>query len=326
MKELRFYVLIVVLLTLALSGPVLAQVSEIELGFKPEGTVIPFGHTLYIGSQIYGDLTISRANILTGEVSPLVVDTAHPGMALGLSYDSRTDYLFVAGGPSFPLRVYDAGTGELVHQYPLPTSTDCPGTGPPLNLPYFTNDVVVTSRGVYVSDSANPCIYKATLGPAGALPDELEIIKLALAGLPGPEGYEGSFPYFLPNGIEATSNGKQLYLVDSVGGGLYSIDPGNGEWTHLLGGLVGGDGLLLIGRTLYVTQNTVNNYWIDVAGGTQVTTEQVSVIELQKGQGAAQVVLTIPDSSLSNPATLAAFGPYLYVANAGANNVLRLSK
>jgi len=310
MKNVKLYVLIVALLTLALSGPMSAQVPTILLpsGFVPEGTVISFGPNLYVGSQADG--SIYRANVLTGDGDTLVpAVTPQPSMALGLSYDSRTDYLFVAGGYFFPLRVYDAETGDLVRTYSLssPVSADCPGLGPP---DYFANDVVVTSHGVYISDSANPCIYKATLGPAGRLPEEEELEIITLKDrhlLPG----GGSLPDFMPNGIEATPNGKQLFLVDGAGGGLYRINPDNGEWTKLLGGLNGGDGLLLIGRRLYVTQNTGNI---------------VSVVELQKGKGTARVVRTIEDPSLNLPATLAAFGPYLYVANAGGQNVSRLPR
>ncbi len=302
MRNVKFYVLMVALLTLAFVVPMSAQVPIIGLppGFVPEGTVIPFGHTLYVSSQ--SDGSIYRADVLTGDSSELVPPTNEK--ALGLSYDSRTDYLFVAGANLFPLRVYDAETGDLVREYSRPASadTDCPGFGDP--FAFFANDVVVASNGAYVSDSLNPCIYKAAIGPAGALPEGLEIITLSL-----PE--DDSFPAsFLPNGIEATSNGKELFLVDMVNGGLYSINPDDGLCTLLLDSLVGGDGLLLIGRRLYVAQNS----------------NQVSVVELQHGQGTAQLVRTIHDPSLLGPATLAAFGPYLYVANASGMNVSRLRR
>lgn len=306
MRNVKFYLLIVALLTLAVVVPMSAQVSTITLpaSFVPEGTVIPFGHTLYVSSQANGSIYV--ADLLTGDGSELVPPNGR--IALGLSYDSRTNYLFVAGGPSFPLRIYNAGTGDLVREYsrPVGAETDCPGF---VNPAYFANDVVVTSRGAYVSDSLNPCIYKAALGPSGGLPEELDIIALERDGLPG----DGWYPSFCPNGIEASSNGKQLFLVDTAGGGLYSINPDDGGWIRLLDNLVGGDGLLLIGRRLYVAQNFLN---------------QVSVVELKQGTGKAELVHTIRDPSLDSPATLAAFGPYLYVANAGAGglNVSRLRR
>lgn len=63
---------------------------------------------------------------------------------------------------------------------------------------------------------------------------------------------------FNVNGIDATPDGKTLILVQSNTGKLFTADPETGM-THLidLGGatVASGDGILLVGHTLYVDPN-----------------------------------------------------------------------
>jgi len=58
---------------------------------------------------------------------------------VGLKVDKRSDLLYVTGGTSKAIYVYDSETGDDVRTYALPPSG-------------FVNDVVVTKRAVYATD------------------------------------------------------------------------------------------------------------------------------------------------------------------------------
>src|SRR5215216_7265670 len=85
-------------------------------GWLPEGVVTGHGPVLYSGSRANG--AIYAANLRTGEGAILV-----PGVtgrvAVGLSFDARTNYIFAAGGNTGKGYVYDATTGDLVQEYML---------------------------------------------------------------------------------------------------------------------------------------------------------------------------------------------------------------
>ena len=68
-------------------------------------------------------------------------------------------------------------------------------------------------------------------------------------------------PGFNLNGIARTPDGEALLVVQSNTGLLFRVDPATGEATTVdLGGtlLSNGDGLLVVGRTLYAVQNAMN--------------------------------------------------------------------
>src|SRR3954454_5836152 len=108
-------------------------------GWLPEGVVTGHGPVIYSGSRANG--AIYAANLRTGEGTILVPGQAGR-VAVGLSFDARTNYIFVAGGPTGKAYVYDATTGTEVRAYTL----TAPGT--------FVNDVIVTRDAAYFTDSA----------------------------------------------------------------------------------------------------------------------------------------------------------------------------
>ena len=66
---------------------------------------------------------------------------------------------------------------------------------------------------------------------------------------------------FNANGIAETPDHRALLVVQSATGLLFRVDPATGAATVVdLGGyaLTNGDGLLVVGRTLYVVQNQLN--------------------------------------------------------------------
>ena len=279
---------VMILALLALSHrPAAAQafpeIIPLPDGFQPEGIVRGYGPILYAGSLVDG--SIYEANLVTG-AGELLVQGQEGQVAVGLSFDRRSGYLFVAGGPTGTATVYDTATGELVTQYQLTEEES------------FINDVIVTRQAAYFTNSMQPEFYRVPLGPAGQLPAAGDVETVPLSG--DFQQVDG----FNANGIEATRNGRHLIIVNSALGILYKVDPATGVAEGIdLGAddASNGDGLLLRGRTLYVVQNFQN---------------QVAVIKLDWNLTSGERIDTITHEAFDIPTTIAGFGPALYVVNA----------
>jgi hypothetical protein len=136
------------------------------------------------------------------------------------------------------------------------------------------------------------------LGKGGKLPDPATVEEVPLGG-----DYQQSPGQFNANGIDASSNGKQLIIVNSFQGSLYRVDAQTGEATLIdLGGgsVPSGDGILLHGKTLYVVQNFLN---------------QIAVVQLDQKLASGEVVGTISNPLFRIPTTIAQFGKILYAVN-----------
>jgi sugar lactone lactonase YvrE len=264
----------------AASAQTLPPTIPLPLGWQPEGIASGRGPTLYVGSLASGAIYALDARTGDGRVlSPGVSGQ----VAAGLKFDSRSNLIYVAGGPSGAARAIDAATGAVVATYAL-------GSG-------FINDVVVTPSAGYFTNSTQPLVYRLPLGPGGqpASPTAVEQIPLS--------GDWQQVAGFNANGIEAAPQGH-LLVVNSTLGVLYRIDPATGVAKAVdLGGasLTSGDGLLLVGQTLYVVRNRLN---------------QVAVVELDPGFGSGTVVDTLTSSAFDVPTTLARFAGALYAVNA----------
>jgi sugar lactone lactonase YvrE len=106
------------------------------------------------------------------------------------------------------------------------------------------------------------------------------------------------------NGISRMPDSKALIIVQSATGFLFRVDTQTGNTTKLdLGGAVmtNGDGLLLLGPTLYVVQNMLN---------------RVAVLELNSSGTTGTQVRTITSPDFDIPTTAAVFGARLYLPNA----------
>ncbi|WP_152866157.1 SMP-30/gluconolactonase/LRE family protein [Streptomyces acidicola] len=270
----------------AAAGPAKTGPGVIPLpdGFRPEGITIGGGPYAYLGSL--GDGSIYRADLRTGEGRTISTGPGTP--SVGLKLDGR-GRLFVAGRGE-GARVVDARTGEILASYRFTTAT-----------PTFANDLFLTPRTAWFTDSFQPALYALPLGRGGALPDADDVVRITLSGdwsqVPG--------EVVNANGITRTPDGKALLVVQSGVGGLHRVDPRTGV-TRLVdlgdaAPLTNGDGLLLIGRTLYVVQNRQNA--IDVftlaADGTS---------------GVFQKRVTDPDFDV--PTTVAEYNGTLYLPNA----------
>ena len=258
----------------------------IAVGRSSEFFVGSLGHLDDDGQTILGGM-IYRGDLRTGEGAVIVPDQAGQ-MALGLKVDQRTNNLFVAGGFFGTTRVYDAATGDLIASYQL-ASTEAT----------VVNDLVVTKKAVYFTDSFQAVIYRLPLAANGALPEPSAVEEIPLGG-----DFASEPGQFNSNGIVATPNGKWLILVNGFFGTLYRVDPATGEATEIdLGGetVPNGDGLVLDGKTLYVVQNTLN---------------QIAVVELTPELTAGTIVRLITDDDFDGPTTAAEFGNALYAVNA----------
>lgn len=264
----------------AASAQTLPTTIPLPPGWQPEGIASGRGPTLYVGSLAGGAIYALDPRTGDGQVlSPGVSGQ----VAAGLKFDTRSNLIYVAGGPGGVARAVDAATGAVVATYAL-------GSG-------FINDVVVTPSAVYFTNSAQAFVYRLPLGPRGqpASPTAVEQIPLS--------GDWQQVPGFNANGIEATPQGH-LLVVNSTLGVLYRIDPATGVAKAVdLGGasLTSGDGLLLVGQTLYVVRNRLN---------------QIAVVELDPGFGSGTVVDTLTSPAFDVPTTLARFAGALYAVNA----------
>jgi hypothetical protein len=160
----------------------------------------------------------------------------------------------------------------------------------PAGADSFINDVVVTQKGAYFTDSRRNAIYRVPLNLGAAQ-------TINLSGIPLRPGNN-------LNGIVATGDGKALIAVQTNTGALWHIDPTTGRGTQInLGGatVTNGDGLLLSGATLYVVRNQIN---------------QIAVVNLRTDLSRGTVTRTIRSGSFDVPTTVARIGNRLYAVNA----------
>jgi hypothetical protein len=253
-------------------------------GFRPEGVAAGNGHDLFAGSLATG--AVYRVDLRTGE-GEIAVPEQEGRIAVGLAFDSRSNFLFVAGGPAGAGYVYNLEDGSTVGEFQFTTEAS------------FVNDVVVTQNAAYFTDSFRPVFYRVPLSSNGQLPDPNTFDEIELKGdfmfVPGA---------FNSNGIDATPNGESLFIVHSLRGELFNVDPETGCASLIdLGGdaVTNGDGILLDGKTLYVVQNRDN---------------QIAVVELNSRLSSGEIVGFITNPTFDVPTTIAEFGNSLYAVNA----------
>jgi hypothetical protein len=258
----------------------LLEVIQLPVGFQPEGIAAGRGSTFFVGSIPTG--AVFRGSFVSGTGSVLVPGRAGRA-AIGVEFDHREDRLFVAGGPTGKAFVYDASSGEDIATLELTASTT------------FVNDVVVTRRAAWFTDSLNPVLYRVPIAKNGSL------------GTPETVPLTGAIVYqagFNVNGIDAARHGSVLVIVQSNTGKLFTVDPDSGSTREIdLGGadVMGGDGLLLRRDKLFVVQNMLN---------------RIAVVKLERGFEAGEVVRHLTDSDLAVPTTIAEFAGRLWAVNA----------
>jgi hypothetical protein len=265
-----------------------AQELTLPAGLRPEGITSGPGSRYYVGS-------LADGRIVTGDLRTGSSSTLLPGAAgrqlRGLYWDHRTKLVWAVGNVGAEAHVWavDSRSGAVRQDTVVPGAS-------------FLNDLVVTRRAVWVTDSRV---------------DRLTVIALGRHGAP-----TGATPTFLPlggawpagdgvavnaNGIRQLSDGSAV-LNNSRVGGLWQVDPRTGDVTQIPvtggPGITSGDGLELAGRTLY-----------DVRGSGAA---EVSVLTLARkhGQWSARWVKALTDPRLDVPSTATLVGRTLWAVNA----------
>lgn len=262
-------------------GTAFPDVIPVPTGSYPEGIAVGAGTNAYVSSLLDG--SVYAFDLRTGEGDVLV--EGQPGRAtIGMEVDERSGLLWAVGLGE--LYAFDTRTGDEV------ATVSVPGQ--------FLNDLAVTRTAVHITDSFADVLWSVPLesrglpaGPAVSTPltRDFEFVE------------EGELPVNL-NGLVATSDGRTLVGVHSTLGLLYRIDPVTGVTTEIdLGDdlVPSGDGLVRVGRTVYVVQNFLN---------------QIAEVELAPDLTSGTVVDVITSDSFQVPATAAVFGSSLYAVNA----------
>ena len=262
------------------------QVIVLPGATSAEGIAAGRGATFYAGDLFAGD--IFRGNIRRG-TAELFIDAPEGRMAVGMAADLRHDLLFVAGGFTGQAYVYDLGTGATVatYQFAAPSTPAAPPTT-------VINDVAVTRRGAWFTDSRQAQLYFVPISRTGIPGSSFR--TLALSGPAADTSGE-----FNLNGIQATANGKTLIVAHSANGRLYTVNPRTGASATIAGVSVPQvDGLVLAGRRLWAVQNT----------------NQVTRIRLAPDLASGMIEEVITSDLFQVPATAARFGRRLAVVNA----------
>jgi hypothetical protein len=243
-------------------------------GFQPEGIATLDRDEVLVGSIPTGALY--RVNVKTGTGS-LLAPAVEGRSAIGLKV--AFGKVFVAGGATGKVRIHDAGDGSVLREEQAGT----PGST-------FVNDVTVTPRAAYFTDSRAAQIYALPLdgGPLRTIPltGDFQLV-------------EGNNL----NGIAASRSGW-LLAVQTATGKLFRIDPATGEAKLVdLGGYVleNGDGLLLEHKLLSVVQNRLN---------------KVAQLKMSRDLLSGRFVRTLTDPDFDVPTTITRAKGSLYAVNA----------
>ena len=255
-------------------------------GNNPEGVAWDNrSQSFFVGTV--GTGTIYRATLRDTTLRPFITpDPAAPAdSAVGMKVSGGK--LFVAGGPTGSIYVYEIRTGALLARFE---------TGPG----GFLNDLVVTERGdVYVTDSFRPMLWhlsRAMVMAGSGTPEGINV---------GPEiAYTAG--QFNLNGIVSRRGGRELIVVSTVSMSLFRIDinPANTAArtiTKIDAPQLAGDGLLIDrGRLLVVTGSPA----------------AVTVLNLSRHDSRARVDRVLTDPSLRGPSTIARAKDRYLVVNA----------
>lgn len=247
--------------------------------YSAEGIAKGLGATFYAGDLFGGD--IYRGNLRRG-TAKIFIDAPDGRMAVGMFADVRHHLLFVAGGPGAAY-VYDTQSGKTVASYQLGDQSQT-----------FINDVVVTKRGAWFTNSLRGELYFVPIGRSGELgPAE----RLDLSG-PAAE-ITGQFNL---NGITATPDDRKLIVAHTANGALYTVDPRTGASSPITGVSVPNvDGIVLENRRLWAVQ-----------GADGLITRIRLSPDLSSGTAREQIT----DNDLQFPSTAIRYDDHLAVVNA----------
>ena len=253
----------------------------------PEGVAYnPANGKFYVSSTTDG--TLFEGDLASGQVTVFSPGGADGRTtAVGMKVDSNGN-LWVAGGGTGKMFVYNTADGSLVASYTTPAVDQT-----------FLNDVTVTPDGAaYFTDSYRPILFKISNLSGGEAESWLDFTGTVV-------NYGEGFNL---NGIAATPDGRYLLTIHSASGNLYRIDTTSKEVIQVdTGGadLTAGDGILLVGNTLYVSRNSIG---------------EIVPVTMSADYSAGTAGQAITNPSLMYPTTLAQADDSLLVVNSQFNN------
>ena len=250
-------------------------------GWQPEGIAVGDGNTFYVGSIPTG--AVYRGDLRTGKGATLVPG-ATGRAAIGVEHDRGR--LFVAGGMTGKAFVYNARTGALVREVQLST-----GSGAT-----FVNDVVVTKRAAYFTDSNRDVLYRLGLSKNGAPAATASALQLT-----GDFQLVGGFNL---NGIDATPDGTTLVVVQSATGKLFRVVAASGMTKAIdLGGATGLERRRAAAPRAHALRRAEPG-------------NKIAVVALAKGLASGRVARTITNPAFDVPTTIDRQGSRIYAVNA----------
>src|SRR5918997_2947489 len=148
---------------------------NLPVGFLPEGITIGKAPVAYLGSRADGD--IIAVSLKTGKRRLVSPGLGEGNPSVGLKVDKR-GLLYVAGGTTGTGRVISVRTGDILANYTLTT-----------DRPTFVNDVILTKRYAWFTDSQQPQLYRVERTRTGRGAASAEVRRVPLTGdweqLPG---------------------------------------------------------------------------------------------------------------------------------------------
>lgn len=253
----------------------------------PEGVSYdPATGNFYVGSTTDGTLYVGNINGANEMVVFSEGGADGRTAAIGTKVDDD-GLLWVAGGGTGQVFVYDTADGSHVATFTTPAADAT-----------FINDLAITESGVYFTDSFRPILWRASGVEGGEAEAWLDFTGSVLTYVDG----------FNLNGIVPTADGNDLIVVHSGQGALYRINIETQEVSAIDTGdaaLTAGDGLALVGSTLYVTRNSFGEI-VPVALSDDLST------------GSAGTPIT--SDLFIYPTTIAYTGSSFLVANSQFNN------
>ena len=247
-----------------------------------EGIATGLGSSFFAGDLFKGD--IYRGDLRVGTAS-LFIDAPDGRMALGMKVDVPDNLLFVAGGFTGQGYVYNARTGADIATLQFAN---------PADGPTIINDVIVAGGAAWFTDSARPNLYRVPIGANGSVGAPTTLV------VSGPAAHlSGAFNM---NGIDATPDGKTLFVAHTGDGTIYRVDPTTGVSLPIVGADVPNvDGILFEANRMWAVQNFSN---------------QVTALRLSPDLSSTTVEAVITSSDFEIPTTVARDGSRLAIVNA----------
>ncbi|MBW4629970.1 MAG: SMP-30/gluconolactonase/LRE family protein [Brasilonema octagenarum HA4186-MV1] len=295
MSRLKFILLFVVVVVSLITfdfASTQAKVISLNRYILPGERVFPEGIAYQPKTKDFFVSSTTDGTIFRGNLQQESAEVFLPGgadgrtTAIGLKVDDK-GRLFVAGGNTGQIFVYNTHSGELLGQFKNQKAST------------FINDVAISPNGeAYFTDSSDPTLYKVSINEANEIQFEawLDFTGTSLE-------YQSGFNL---NGIAASNDGKYLIVVQSNTGKLFRIDIDSKQVTEIdLGGerLTNGDGILLSRgkkQILYVVRNQQ---------------KLIVKVELEEDFSRGTVVSSTTDPSLAYPTTIAQVRKQLLVVN-----------